>query len=86
MKNQDIKRHFFQNLEKGESALLVAFVKYTLSKLYSHCNQNCNFYYFLVTIISVLQQIVVQYLFRSVYLFSPKTSKNDSSKLCIKFF
>ena len=42
MKNQDIKRHFFQNLEKGESALLVAFVKYTLSKLYSHCN----FYYF----------------------------------------
>ena len=36
---------------QGESALLVAFVKYTLSKLYSHCTQNCNFYYFLGTII-----------------------------------
>ena len=59
----------------GGSGLLVAFVKYKLSKLYSHCNQNCNFYYFLGTITSVLKQIVVQYLFRLVYLFSPKTSK-----------
>ena len=33
-----------------ESALIVAFVKYTLSKLYSHRTQNCNFYYFLGTI------------------------------------
>ena len=70
----------------GGSGLLVAFVKYKLSKLYSHCNQNCNFYYFLGTITSVLKQIVVQYLFRLVYLFSPKTSKNDSWKYFIKFF
>ena len=56
MKNQDIKRQFFQNLDNfhvsvffvnGESALLVASIKYTLSKLYSQdCNQDCNFYYF----------------------------------------
>ena len=60
MKNQDIKRQFFQTLNSfhvyvffrnGESALLVAFVKYTLSKLYNHCNQNCNFFAFLGTLI-----------------------------------
>ena len=34
-------------LVNGESALLVVFVKYTLSKLYSHCNQNRNFTIFL---------------------------------------
>ena len=31
--------------------LTCTFSQYTLSKLYSHCNQNCNFYYFLGTII-----------------------------------
>ena len=53
MKNQDIKRHFFQNVDNfcviGESTLLVAFVKNILSKLYSHCTQNCDFHYFLET-------------------------------------
>ena len=37
--------------ERGKSALIVAFVKHTLSKLYSHCNQNCNFHYFLEGVI-----------------------------------
>ena len=32
-----------------KSVLLETFVKYTLSKLYSHCTQNCKFYYFLET-------------------------------------
>ena len=32
-----------------------------------------------------MQQKVVRYLFRFVYLFSPKTSKNDSRKSFIKF-
>ena len=40
---------FFVN---KESVLFVAFVKYTFSKLYTHCTQNCNFYYFLATKIS----------------------------------
>ena len=55
MRNQDIKRQFFQSLDNlyieaffvnGESAFFVDVVKYTLSNLYCHCNQNCNFYYF----------------------------------------
>ena len=53
MKNKNIKRQFFQNVDNfcviGESALLVAFVKNILSELYSHCTQNCDFYYFLET-------------------------------------
>ena len=58
MKNQDIKKLCFQNLDNfhievisvnGKSALLIAFVEYTLSKLYRHCARNCNFYRFLGT-------------------------------------
>ena len=69
---------FFGN---GESALIVTFLKYTLSKLYSHCNQNFNFYYFFGD-----YNLFVQYLFRFVYLFSPKTSKNDSRNHSLKRF
>ena len=52
MKNQDIKRQFFQNLDNfytnvflmnRKNYLILALVKYFLSKLYSHCTQNCNF-------------------------------------------
>ena len=35
----------------SKSVLLVAFLRYTSSKLYSHCNKNCNFYYFLGDVI-----------------------------------
>ena len=44
MKNQGIKNQFFQNLVNFH-------IKYTLSKLCNHCNQICNFYFFLGTII-----------------------------------
>ena len=52
MKNQDIKRQFFQNLDNfytnvflmnRKNDLILALAKYFLSKLYSHCTQNCNF-------------------------------------------
>ena len=48
------QRQFFQNLDNfhiyvffinGKNVLLVTFSKYTLSKFYSHCNQNCKFFY-----------------------------------------
>ena len=45
--NNDVVISVF--LVNGESVLLVAFVKFTLSKLYSYCTQNCNFNYLLVT-------------------------------------
>ena len=64
----------------GESALLVAFVKYTLSKLYSHCTQNCNFYYFLETIICFVTKNCSIPSQVCVFIFS-KISKNDSRKL-----
>ena len=63
--------------------LLVAFVKYTLSKLYSHCTQNSSFYYFLETRICVMTKIV-QYFLRFVYLFFSQISKNDSRKSFIE--
>ena len=49
---------FFQNLDNfqisvffvnNKSVLLVAFAKYTLSKLHSHYTQNFKFYYFIET-------------------------------------
>ena len=60
MKNEDIKRRLFLNLHNfyihvffvnSKIALLVVFVKYIFSKLYSYCTQNINFYCFFETII-----------------------------------
>ena len=62
---------FFVN---GKKVLLVAFIKYTLSKYYRHCTQNCKFYYFLETKICFVKKIV-QYRLRFMYLFCPKISK-----------
>ena len=54
MKNEDTKGNFFKTLDNlcvkvlsvnNKSASLDAFVKYTLSKFYSHSICNYNFYY-----------------------------------------
>ena len=46
--------------------LLVAFVKYILSQIYSHCIRNCTFRYFL--------EIVETFSKFFIYFFNPKTS------------
>ena len=63
----------------GKSSLFVAFVNCTLSKIYSLCTQNFNFYYFLEAITKI-----VQYPLKFVYLFFPKITKNNSRKSFIK--
>ena len=67
---------FFVN---GESALRVAFVKYTWSKFFSHCTHNGNFKLFRTRFVAKGCSIL-----RTVYLFCPKGSKNGSRKPFVK--
>ena len=69
---------------KGESAFLVAFVKYTLSKFYNHCTQNCNFYYFLETRTCFVTKSCSVSSKVCVYIFFHEINKNDSRKSFIK--
>ena len=93
MQTQDIKRQFFETLDNfyiqvffvnGKSAFFVDFVKYALSRIYSHCSQNCNFYYFLETRICFVTKSCSISSKVCVYIFFPEISKNDSRKSFIK--
>ena len=70
---------FFVN---SKSVLLVAFVKYASSKLYSHCIQYNKFYYFLETRICFVKKDLI-FLCLCIH-FVKKISKNDSRKSFIK--
>ena len=84
------QRHFFQNSDNlyikvffvnSESALRVAFVKYTWSKFFSHCTHNGNFKLFRTCFVAKFCGCSI---LRSVYLFCPKGSKNGSRKPFVK--
>ena len=52
--------------------LLVAFVKYILSQIYSHCIWNCTFWYFLEIVVLLFFKENIFKIF--IYLLFPKTS------------
>ena len=53
--------------------LLVAFVKYILSQIYSHCIQNSTFWYFL--------EVVETFAFIFIFLFYLKTDNFNNSEI-----
>ena len=77
------RQFLYLNFFLNSKSAFVAFVKYTLLKLYSYCTQNCNFHYFLDTRICFMTKIV-QYLLRFCVSIFPKISKNDYRKSFIK--
>ena len=61
--------------------LLVAFVKYILSQIYSHCFQNCTFWYFLEIVeIFVFWRKRLQSLLIFMFIY-PKTSNFQNSRI-----